>query len=297
MKLGIIGLGKMGYNMAERLIEKKHDVVAFDANKEARERAAETGAKIVDSASLLVEALRPPRTLWLMVPHDALDVVLKDITPRLSDGDTIIDGGNSPYRESMRRANVAWTKGIHFLDVGVSGGPEGARHGACLMIGGDRKDYERLEQIFRDLAGERGYRYLGIHGAGHFAKMVHNAIEYGMMQAIAEGFAVLKKSEFGFDLGEIADLYNHRSVVESRLIRWLGEAFEEFGEDLENVSGKVGRTGEGDWALKAAKELGVFMRVIETAVQFRIDSEKNPTYTGKLLSAMRNRFGGHQAKA
>ncbi|MBI1888797.1 MAG: decarboxylating 6-phosphogluconate dehydrogenase [Candidatus Spechtbacteria bacterium] len=297
MKLGIIGLGKMGYNMAERLLERKHDVVAFDVNKEAQDRAAEAGARIVDSASLLVEALSPPRILWLMVPHDALDAVFKDIILRVSDGDTIIDGGNSPYLESMRRASELETKGIHFLDVGVSGGPDGARHGACLMIGGDRKDYERLERLFADLAGEHGYLYVGIHGAGHFLKMAHNAIEYGMMQAIAEGFTTLKESEFEFNLSEIADLYNHGSVVESRLIGWLAEAFEEFGENLENVSGKVGRTGEADWALQAAKELGVSVPVLEKAVQFRIDSEKNPTYTGKLLSAMRNRFGGHQVKA
>ncbi|MSR76594.1 MAG: 6-phosphogluconate dehydrogenase (decarboxylating), partial [Candidatus Ryanbacteria bacterium] len=183
-----------------------------------------------------------------------------------------------------------------FLDIGTSGGPAGARNGASLMIGGTREAFDRLEGLFQDLAVGGGYIYAGGAGAGHFIKMVHNGIEYGMMQALAEGFAILKASDYKLDLSEVAAVYNHGSVIESRLTGWLQDALEIYGDDLSEISGSVAHTGEGMWTVDAARELNIKAKVIEDALQFRIESEKNPSYTGKILSALRNRFGGHAAK-
>lgn len=296
MTLGYIGLGKMGNNMVERLGEKGYEVFAFDKNEAARKAAKEAGAKIADSIADFFAKLTAPRTIWIMVPHTAVDDVLNELVPYLTDGDTIIDGGNSPYRESIRRAGGFESTGINFMDAGVSGGPKGAREGACIMVGGDKKDFDNLEPLFRDLSVPGGYGYMGTHGAGHFAKMIHNGIEYGMMQAIAEGFSVMQKSEFNLNLKKIADLYNHGSVVESRLVGWLMKGFGEFGQDMEGVCGSVEHTGEGQWALDAAKDLKVRVPVLKEALQFRVKSKKTPSYTGKLLSAMRNRFGGHSVR-
>lgn len=294
MTVGFIGLGKMGHNMVERLVEKQHEVFAFDTNKEARKSVEETGAKTVSSIKELVQRLEPPRFIWIMVPHQAVEEVIGQVVMHLANGDTIIDGGNSPYRESMRRASALESAGVNFIDAGVSGGPSGAREGACIMVGGDKEDFIHLEPLLHDLAAPGGYGYMGTHGAGHFVKMVHNGIEYGMMQALGEGFAVMQKSEFNLDLKKISHLYNHRSVVESRLVGWLKEGFSEFGQEMEGVSGTVAASGEGEWTVQAAKELGVPVRVIEDAVAFRSESEDAPSYTGKLLQAMRSRFGGHK---
>lgn len=296
MTIGYIGLGKMGHNMVERLLKKGHEVFVFDVSEDARKAAESIGAKNSNSLKDLVSNLNSPRLIWVMVPHQAVDDVLEKLVPHLSDGDTIIDGGNSPYVESMRRANGFESTGINYMDVGVSGGPSGARDGACIMVGGDRRDYDSLEPLFKDLAAEDAYGYMGTHGAGHFVKMVHNGIEYGMMQAIAEGFSVMKKSEFNLNLKEISDLYNHQSVVASSLVGWLKEGFEEFGEELDGVSGEVGASGEGEWTVEAAKNLDIPVRVIEAALKFREESKDNPSYTGKLLQAMRNKFGGHRVK-
>ena len=295
MKLGYIGLGKMGHNMVERLVQKGHEVFAFDIDGDARRAAEKSGAKIAVTLSELVEKLDAPRNIWIMVPHQTVDNVLSELVPFLVDGDTVIDGGNSPYKESMRRAGGFESTGINFVDVGVSGGPQGAREGACVMVGGDKEDFDALEPLFRDLAAPGAYGYMGTHGAGHFVKMMHNGIEYGMMQAIAEGFAVMEKSGFGLDLKKIAGLYNHRSVVESRLVGWLKEGFKKFGQEMEGISGSVGASGEGEWTVEAAKDLGVPVKIIEDALAFRVASQDNPSYTGKLLQAMRNRFGGHKA--
>jgi 6-phosphogluconate dehydrogenase len=297
MKLGYIGLGKMGLNMVERLLEKGHSIVAHDPNAEARERAALLGASPSASLRELVGQLVAPRTIWLMVPYQVIDTILEELTPLLEAGDTVIDGGNSPYQESMRRAQELEEKNLHFMDVGVSGGPAGARNGACLMVGGKRELFERHEDLLRDIAVENGYGYMGKSGAGHFVKMVHNGIEYGMMQAIAEGFAVMKQSEFGLDLQEVARVYNHQSVITSRLTGWLEEAFKQYGEDLADVSGSVAQSGEGVWTLEAAQKLGVPVKVIEDAVRFREQSQECPSYTGKIVSALRHQFGGHEVKS
>lgn len=295
MKIGYVGLGKMGFGMVERLLEKGHEVVAFDRNEEAARDIARQGAIAADTLSSLSSLLPVPRTFWIMVPHQAVDAVISELMPSLERGDVIIDGGNSPYKESMRRARELESKGIDFLDAGVSGGPGGARSGACIMVGGKKEVFERYENLFRDLTVEDGYAYMGPSGAGHFVKMVHNGIEYGMMQAIAEGFAVMKASPFHLNLTDVTDIYNHKSVVESRLIGWLKSGFEKYGEDLKEISGSVAHTGEGLWTVEAARELGIQTPIIEGSLNFRNESQKNPSYTGQVLSALRNQFGQHEA--
>src|SRR3989344_3783889 len=273
MKIGYIGLGKMGSGMVLRLLEKGYEVVAFDPNAEAVKKISAGGAKGADSIAELVSLLPAPRTVWVMVPHQAVDGVLVEVASLLASGDTIIEGGNSPYKESIRRAKEIEAKDIGFLDAGVSGGPGGAKNGACVMVGGRKELFDKYEKLFRDIS-----------------------VEYGMMQAIAEGFEVMKKSDFALDLRRVADLYNHGSVVESHLVEWLKEGFEKYGENLDEISGKVSHSGEGLWTVEAAKELGVPAPIIEGALQFRVDSQAKPSYTGQLLSAMRNMFGGHEVK-
>lgn len=308
-EIGVVGLGKMGAHIALRLIEKKWSVVGFNKTPDATKKIKQEGLRGAYTLEELVGSLQKPRTLWLMVPHEAVDEVLRELTPLLSSGDTIIDGGNSPYKETMRRSNELTKKSIDFLDVGVSGGPTGARNGACLMVGGAREIYKKYEQLFKDLAVEQGYGYMGRSGAGHFVKMVHNGIEYGMMQSIGEGFDVLRAAgsrgldadvrgqlKFNFNLKEIAKLYNHGSVIESRLIGWLAEAYTKFGDNLDKdecCSGKVSASGEGKWTVEAARELGVPAAIIEGALEFRKQSHNNPSYTGQVVSALRHEFGGH----
>jgi 6-phosphogluconate dehydrogenase len=296
MKLGYIGLGKMGYNMVELLLDKKYEVVVYNRSEEPVKKIAKLGAQPAASLRMLVAALTPPRLVWIMVPYNAVDDVLKDLVPLLAKGDTMIDGGNSPYKESMRRAKELKGKDIDFLDAGVSGGPGGARAGACIMVGGKEAVFRTHEQLFRDLAVENGYAYLGRSGAGHFVKMVHNGIEYGMMQAMAEGFAVMKASPFNLDLEKVADLYNHRSVIESRLVGWLKSTYEQSGPELKDISGSVAQSGEGMWTVDAAKELGIPVPIIQGALSFRLQSQKNPSYIGKVVSALRHQFGGHEVK-
>jgi len=296
MKIGYIGLGKMGFNMVELLLERGYQVAAYDSSVEPVQNIAKRGAIPADSVRALVTALAPARLVWIMVPHQVVDAVLKELAPLLAKGDTVVDGGNSPYRESMRRAEELEGKGLEFLDAGVSGGPAGARTGACIMVGGKVEVFQKYEPLFRDLSAENGYGYMGKSGAGHFVKMVHNGIEYGMMQALAEGFAVLKASDFELNLVKIADLYNHRSVIESRLAGWLKSAFEQFGSNLKDISGSIAQSGEGSWTVEAAKELGIPVPIIKGALDFRLQSQKNPNYTGKIVSALRHQFGGHEVK-
>lgn len=294
MKIGYIGLGKMGLNMVERLIEKDYEIVANNRSNGPVDKAVEIGAEGAYEIEDLVKKLEAPRTIWLMVSHKAVDSVLEQLTPLLDEEDLVIDGGNSNYLETIRRSKELADKKIRFMDVGVSGGPSGARNGACLMCGGSREDFEENKKIFSDLSVDDGFGYMGNHGAGHFVKMVHNGIEYGMMQAIAEGFEVMKKnSEFDLDLPEIARVYNKGSVIESRLIGWLQNSYKKHGADLDSISGEVSHSGEGQWTVEAAERLGVPVEVIKTALEFRIKSQDNPSYTGQVVSALRNEFGGH----
>ena len=296
IKIGYIGLGKMGMGMVLRMREKGIDVIAYNRSAGPREEAHKAGIDVASSVKELFGNLSKPRTIWLMVSNAGVDSVLGEVLEYLERGDTVIDGGNSFYKDSIRRAGALEKAGIDFLDVGVSGGPEGAREGACVMVGGKKKVFEKYESLFEDLSAPGAFSYMGKNGAGHFVKMVHNGVEYGMMQAIGEGFAVMKASDFKLDLEKVAGLYNHKSVVESRLVGWLASAYERYGTDLTGISGSVAHTGEGEWTVNAGKELGVPVPIIEASFQFRVASGKKPSYIGQVLSALRNQFGGHDFK-
>lgn len=299
-EIGFVGLGKMGRNMALRLLERGWRVAVYDRSPGPADDLAAQGAEAMPDFPALILRLKKPRLIWLMVPAGKpVDDILFGTTgigSLLEKGDTVVDGGNSFYRDSIRRAAKLKRRGIHFLDVGVSGGPEGARRGACLMVGGDKAVFHRHEEVFQALAGAAGIGYAGKSGAGHFVKMAHNGIEYGMMQSIAEGFAVLKKSPFKLDLKKIVEVYNNGSVIESRLIAWLAKVYGQHGEDLEKISGVVGHSGEGEWMVKTAKKLKVPTPIIKGAFDFRVKSNRNPSYIGKILSALRNQFGGHSVE-
>src|SRR3989344_3684338 len=309
-EIGIIGLGKMGANVARNLRDKGWRVVAYNRTpekiraleKEARPNDGVVGRGIEGAYTLqeFSSKLASPRIVWIMLPAGrAVEEMLFDkagILSYLKKGDIVIDAGNSFYKDSIRREKLLKKRGIRFLDAGVSGGPSGARNGAAVMVGGDRKIYDSLQELWSNVSVPGGYGYMGFAGAGHFVKMVHNGIEYGMMQAIGEGFEVLKKSKYKHDLKNVARVYSRGTVIESRLIHWLTSALEIHGENLVGVSGSVSHTGEGAWTVKTAKEEKVKAKIIEEALKFRIASEKNPTYTGKVVSALREQFGGHEVR-
>jgi glucose-6-phosphate 1-dehydrogenase len=296
-EIGIVGLGKMGSNLAFNLIDKGWRVVGFNRTYEVTKGLEEKGIVGAATPKEIVSKNEPPRVIWVMVkagePVDGILFGEEGLMNYLENGDIVIDGGNSFYEDSVRRAHKLAKKGITFVDVGISGGPEGARTGACLIVGGTKEAYEKLLPLYLDISVAQGVQFFEGVGAGHFVKMVHNGIEYGIMQAIAEGFTVLKNAAYSLNLKNVAEVYNHGSVIESRLIGWLKKAFEVHGVDLKDVSGTVAHTGEGEWAVNTARGLGVKAKIIEEAVNFRIESEKNPSYTGKILSALREQFGGH----
>jgi len=297
-KLAYIGLGKMGLGMVERLMKAGWEIHAFDPSEEAREKAHTAGATVHGAITELSDLYTDEkRVFWLMVPHWAVDAVLEELLPLLNEGDLIIDGGNSNYKKTIEHALLAEEKGIDYMDVGVSGGPGGAKDGACCMIGGELKLFQKHENLFKDISAPSAYGYMGQVGAGHFVKMVHNGIEYGMMQAIGEGFEVMKKAkDFDIDLTEVARVYNNKSVIESRLVGWLHKAYQDWGEDLDEISGTVSHSGEGQWTVETAHELEVPAPVIEASLVFREASLDNPSYTGQVVSALRNQFGGHEVK-
>jgi len=296
-EIGIIGLGKMGAGLARQWHEKGWRVVAYNRHPEKAKELEEEGMSSAATLGELVAKLPSPRVVWLMVtsgkPVDDLLFSKGGLASMLKKGDIVIDGGNSFFEDSMRRAKLLAKRGIKFLDAGVSGGPAGARNGACMMVGGDKASYEKWESLFADASVAGGYAYFGKAGAGHFVKMVHNGIEYGMMQSIAEGFALMKKSPFKLDLREVARLYNRGSVIESRLVGWLESGYRTFGQELKEVSGSAAYTGEGEWTVKTGKKWDTKLPVIEDSFKFRVRSQKSPSYMGKILSALRNQFGGH----
>lgn len=296
MKIGYIGLGKMGSSMVLRLLEAGHDIVAYDPAREALEAVVRAGATGAASPAELVQKLEGKRTIWLMVPHSVVDSVVDELGDVLDVGDLIIDGGNSNFKDTVRRAGAMKEKGIEYMDVGTSGGPSGARDGACLMIGGEQSTFDRLEDLFKDIAAPDAYGLMGPVGTGHYVKMVHNGIEYGMMQAIGEGFGLMKESEHTIDLLEVARVYNNRSVIESRLVGWLHKAYTEEGVELEKISGTVAHSGEGLWTVQTAHDTGVDVPVIDASLKFREDSVQKPGYIGQVVSALRNQFGGHEVK-
>ncbi len=294
MQIGWIGLGKMGKNMVLRLLEHGVGVVAWNRSAGPRTEVEKAGAETTSQLDELISKLTPPRTIWLMLPAgDVTESILESITPLLDPGDLLIDGANSYYRDTIRRAEWLSSQRIRFVDVGVSGGPSGAREGACLMVGGEQKDFDEIKPLIEKLAAPEAYGYFGSHGAGHFVKMVHNGIEYGMMQAIAEGAAVLNASPYHLDLSEVFRVYNQRSVIESRLIGWIQEALSE-DSDLSKISSEIKHSGEGEWTVQTAKELGVEVPVIEQAFQIRLKSSADSNrFRDKVVSALRGKFGGH----
>jgi 6-phosphogluconate dehydrogenase len=299
MQIAMIGLGKMGANMAERLMRGGHQVVGFDPMEAARKAIEKQGGKSADSLEHLVAALKAPRTLWLMVPAgDITDSTINALLPLLSAGDTLIDGGNSYYKDTVRRAAAAAKRQIQYCDSGTSGGVWGLKEGYSLMIGGDEAVVERLRPIFEALAPapDKGWGRVGPVGSGHFTKMVHNGIEYGLMQAYAEGFSILQhKSEFKLDLHQIAEIWRYGSVVRSWLLDLTSNALEK-NPTLRGIAPYVVDSGEGRWTVAEAIDLGVPAMVITASLLERLRSRDNDSFADKLLSAMRNQFGGHAIK-
>ncbi|MCQ2009056.1 MAG: phosphogluconate dehydrogenase (NAD(+)-dependent, decarboxylating) [Sporolactobacillus sp.] len=294
MQIGLIGLGKMGYNLAMNMSEHGFEVKAFDLSKEAVTKAQESkGIDGFTSLDALVDALEKPRVFWMMVPAGVpTEQTLLSLLPQLDKGDIILDGGNSRYTDSVRRYELCKEKGVSFMDVGTSGGMSGARHGACVMVGGDKQTFSYLEPLFKSLSVEDGYLYTGKAGSGHFLKMVHNGVEYGMMQSLAEGFEVLQKSDFDYDNQAVAKVWNHGSVIRSWLVELLEDAFSKDG-NLEKLSGVMASSGEGKWTLETALDMQVPTPVIALSLLMRYRSLESDTFSGKVVAALRNEFGGH----
>ncbi|EGG36554.1 MULTISPECIES: phosphogluconate dehydrogenase (NAD(+)-dependent, decarboxylating) [Paenibacillus] len=293
MKIGMIGLGKMGLNLVQNLIHHQHQVVAYDLNTELVAQAAECGAEAAASTELLVAKLEKPRIVWMMVPAGKIvDSVIESLTPLLESGDILIDGGNSHYKDSIARAARLAEQGIHYFDAGTSGGMEGAHNGGCFMIGGNRDVFSGIEPLFKDMAVENGYLYAGESGSGHFLKMVHNGIEYGMMQSIAEGFEVLEKSAFDFNYEDVARVWSNGSVIRSWLMELTQNAFSK-DPKLEGIKGVMKSSGEGKWTVETALEVQASAPVIAMSLFMRYRSLDQDTFHGKVVAALRNEFGGH----
>ncbi len=287
--------------MVLRLLEQGQQVVAWNRTKDDVSEVVEAGAVGAQTLEDLVSALESPRVIWLMLPAGQItDEFIDKLIPLLSPNDLIIDGANSFYKDTLQRAEKIRSTGVHFMDIGVSGGPSGARNGACMMIGGEKEDVDRVMEIVKAGSAPKAYGHFGPVGCGHFAKMVHNGIEYGMMEAIGEGAAVLKYGPFKLDLAEIFRVYNQRSVIESRLVGWAQEALAE-DSALSDTSSEIKSTGEGEWTIKTAQELGIKIPVIEDSFRVRQTSASDPDnsaegFRNKVVSAQRGKFGQHLVK-
>lgn len=314
-QLGIIGLGRMGANIARRLAANGHQCVGYDPSSDAAAALSDSGVETVNSLSDLLARLTPPRNIWMMVPSEKVDALLDELRSGLSKDDLVIDGGNSYFREAQRRAQDLAALGVNFMDVGTSGGVWGLERGYCLMIGGTASDVARLDSVFSTLApgvdaasptpgrasnsgtADQGYLHCGGHGSGHFVKMVHNGIEYGMMAAYAEGFQLLSNAVeqiegFDFECGEVAELWRRGSVVESWLLDLTAKALVA-DPKLEELTGRVSDSGEGRWTVQTAVELGVPAHVLGAALYQRFSSRGEADFANRTLSAMRREFGGH----
>ncbi|QHJ70063.1 phosphogluconate dehydrogenase (NAD(+)-dependent, decarboxylating) [Planococcus halotolerans] len=293
MKLAMIGVGKMGYNLALNMMDNGHQVVAHDANSEQVNKIAADGAIGAYSLEEVVQQLEKPRVLMMLVPHGEItENVIATLKPLLDEGDIIIDGGNSNYKESVRLGESLKEKGIHFMDCGTSGGVSGAREGICTMIGGDPEAFKIIEPVIKSVSVENGYFYTGELGSGHFLKMIHNGIEYGMMQAMAEGFDILEKSDYDYDLEGVAKVWNNGSVIRSWLMELVESAFSK-DPKLEEIRGVMNSSGEGKWTVETALDLQVPAPVITMSLLMRYRSQEDDTFTGKVVAALRNEFGGH----
>jgi 6-phosphogluconate dehydrogenase len=299
MEVAFIGLGRMGANMVRRLSQGGHSVIAYNRTAEKTKELVGEGHGVVGAYSLkeVVEKLKTPRIVWLMVPAgQVVDDHIAELEPLLSPGDIIIDGGNSYYKDSVRRGQEVTAKGFHFMDVGTSGGVWGLKVGYCLMIGGEQAIFERREPLFKTLAPPDGYGYMGDHGAGHLVKMVHNGVEYGMLQAYGEGFEILNASQYDLDLLKISHLWNQGSVVRSWLLELAELAFEA-DPKLAGIKGWVADSGEGRWTVLEAMEHDVPAPVITLSLLERFRSRQDESFSAKVIAALRNQFGGHAVKS
>jgi 6-phosphogluconate dehydrogenase len=296
MRIGFIGLGRMGANMVRRLLRDKHEIVAYNRTAEKTKEIAGEGADAAFSIEELVSKLQKPRAVWIMVPAgDATEAQIEELLEHLEPGDTIIDGGNTNFHDDQRRQPVLKAKGINYVDAGVSGGIWGLANGFCLMVGGEAEPVKRLEPVFLSLAPKDGYLHVGGPGAGHYVKMVHNGIEYGLMQAYAEGFEIMHASDYTLDLQAISKLWNHGSVVRSWLLELAERAFEG-DQDLKHLKGWVADSGEGRWTVQEAIDKDVPAPIITLSLQTRFRSRQDDSYGAKVLAALRNEFGGHAVK-
>jgi len=294
MKIGLIGTGKMGIPLALNALDHKHEIIAFARSKDKQNKLEDLGIESKLSYKELCQSLSSPRVIWLMVPAgNAVDDVIVELLPYINKHDIIIDAGNSNYNDTLRRCKYLHQHDIYFMDIGTSGGISGARNGACFMIGGEERIFTLLEPLLRDLAVNDGYSYMGVSASGHYVKMIHNGIEYGMMQAIGEGFDILKNSEFNLDYHKIANVWSNGSIIESFLMNLVSEAF---AKDplLDKVIGKVNDSGEGKWTVEEAVRLNVYAPIITTSLMSRYKSRDNDMFAEKVISALRKEFGGHK---
>jgi 6-phosphogluconate dehydrogenase len=296
MQLGFIGLGKMGGFMVQRLLNGKHDVVGFDLSADVVKQIAAKGMTPSTSIDDMVGKLKGRKAVWIMVPAGKpTEDTINKVAPLLAKGDILIDGGNTFYKDDKRRYDELKKKDIHYVDVGTSGGVWGLKNGYCMMIGGDKDVVDYLDPIFKTLGPTDGYAYMGASGSGHFVKMVHNGIEYGMMQAYAEGFEIMKASDYGLDLARIADLWMHASVVRSWLLELTAEGLKN-NPTLEGIKGWVADSGEGRWTILEAIDRDVPAPVITLSLFERFHSRQPESFTARMLAMMRNQFGGHEVK-
>lgn len=297
MKIGFIGLGKMGYSMVKRLT-KEHFVVVYNKTPEkTQEIKKEIKKNIEDSYSLkeLIEKLPKKKIIWLMIPHEAIDLTIKELMKYLKEKDIVIDGGNSYYEDSIERSKLLEKKKIEYLDIGTSGGIHGEKNGYCLMIGGKKNSFKEIEPILKTLSAKNGYSYIGKSGSGHYVKMIHNGIEYALMQSYAEGFELLKNSKYKFsneELEKISKLWNNGSVIRSWLLELISESFNE----IENIDDFVGGGSTGKWAVMESLKTETPSPMISLALALRYRTRQNKSYSGKIVSLLRNKFGGHDVK-
>lgn len=293
MQIGIIGLGKMGYNLALNCHRNKFEVIAYDLTLAPRKQLETQGIKTVESVEALAKSFSGKSVIWLMVPAGApVDETIDLLKESLKAGDIIIDGGNSYYKDSIRRAGTLAPLKIEYLDCGTSGGTSGALNGVCAMIGGSKAAFDHCEALFKAISVKQGYLYCGASGSGHFTKMVHNGIEYGMMQSIAEGFELMEQSEFSFKYEAVAKLFNHGSVIRGWLMELTQKAFEK-DPTLDGIRGVMHSSGEGKWMVETALEKNVATPVIALSLLMRYRSQQQDTFSGKVVAALRHEFGGH----
>lgn len=296
MKIGLIGLGKMGLNLALNMHKNNINVVGYDIDKKNRDLLQEAGAAVAESLEDLLLKLDEKKIVWMMLPSGKItnDMILK-LSELLLKGDIVLDGGNSNYKDTLNNNEILNSKGIEFLDVGSSGGVSGAKNGLNLMIGGNRDSFMQLENVFKKVSTENGYLYTGNSGSGHYLKMVHNGIEYGMMQAIGEGFELLEYSDYEYNYNEVCQLWNNGSVIRSWLIELAGNAFSKDSK-LEQIKGIVNSSGEGKWMIEDALDRQVSIPIISSSLMMRYRSLREDTFSGKVVASLRNEFGGHSVE-